>query len=78
MIRENTPAPAETFSVPFMQSVPVHLHRPAQPDGSVVVALHGQGMRPESFARELVTLTGERGPEIDDVIQSASRNSHAR
>jgi len=60
VIRENDPSPSERFSVPFMQSVPVELHRPADADGSLVIALHGQGMRPASFARETLPAMPER------------------
>ncbi len=59
MIRENDRTPSERFSVPFMQSVPVELHRPTDPDGSLVVALHGQGMRPASFARDTLSAMPE-------------------
>ncbi len=39
-----------TRLVPFTHEVPVVLHRPDDADGSLVVALHGQGMSSESFA----------------------------
>ncbi len=42
------------FDVPFARPSPIQVHRPSDPDGSVVVALHGQGMSPRSFARELL------------------------
>lgn len=64
MIRENTPPPTEVFGVPFMQSVPVELRRPEEPDGSLVVALHGQGMRPASFARETLPAMPERATVV--------------
>ncbi len=64
MIRENDPSPSERFSVPFLQSVPVELHRPEDPDGSLVVALHGQGMRPTSFARETLAAMPKRATVI--------------
>ncbi len=52
MISEHAGPPPERYSVPFMQSVPVELHRPEDADGSLVVALHGQGMSPRTFGRE--------------------------
>jgi len=39
-------------SVHFTLDVPVDLHRPADADGSLVVALHGMGMTEETFARD--------------------------
>lgn len=60
MISDHSGPEPERFSVPFMQSVPVELHRPADGDGSLVVALHGQGMTPRSFRREALPAMPER------------------
>jgi phospholipase/carboxylesterase len=47
--------------VPFTHEVPVELHRPDDGgDGSLVVALHGQGMSAASFAREVLPCLPER------------------
>lgn len=60
MISEHAGPEPERYTVPFMLSVPVELHRPADPDGSLVVALHGQGMTPRSFRREALPAMPER------------------
>ncbi len=55
---------AETFHLPYLLSVPVVVHRPDDADGSVVVALHGQGMSPRSFARELLPALPPRATAV--------------
>jgi predicted esterase len=51
----------ERFSVPYLQSVPVELRRPARDaDGSLVLALHGMGMSPRSFTRDVLPAVPER------------------
>ena len=60
MISEHAGPEPEHFSVPFMSSVPVEMHRPADPDGSLVVALHGQGMSPRTFRRDALPAMPER------------------
>ena len=39
------------LAVPYTRPSPVEIHRPRDADGSVVFALHGQGMTPRKFAR---------------------------
>ncbi len=42
-----------TFTTPYALDVPALLSTPENPDGSLLVALHGLGMTPESFRDEV-------------------------
>ncbi len=42
--------------VPFTREVPVDLHRPDAPDGSLVVVLHGMGMSAADFAETALAI----------------------
>lgn len=52
--------PTLTRLVPFTHEVPVDLHRPDDADGALVVALHGVGMNPASFAEHVLPCVPER------------------
>jgi len=64
VISDHSGPEPDRYSVPFVQSVPVDLHRPADPDGSLVVALHGQGMSPRTFRREVLPAVPEHATAL--------------
>lgn len=54
-----SPSP-KTSHHAFANDVPCHLHVPADPDGSLVVALHGMGQSAAHFAKDALPLVPPR------------------